>query len=248
MGTPVEIGQLVLVGSRTAGAVLFAPVFGSAAVPVPIRVLFAVVFAWVLAPAVPGVLPPEGAGWMEWVLPVGSELVFGGVLGWTAALVLHGAKIAGSLLDHGFSLTGDRPGGPLGTAYMLSATLLFLLVDGHHLFLSGLRDSFRAWPAGGPGPEATAGMGFVVSLVGLTFVSAVKIAAPILLTGVLLSLGAGLAARAFPEFNALPVALSAQRLVLLAALALTFGGIVFLMHDALLRHGEAWAGAIREVR
>jgi len=78
---PGQAAHLLMVGSRVAGALLLAPIFGSSMIPLPVRVVVAALLGWVLAMGVPplaGSTSPDTALGMAGV--VAAERAVGALL------------------------------------------------------------------------------------------------------------------------------------------------------------------------
>ena len=75
-----DVPTFVLVFFRTAGMMLSAPLFGSARVPRPLKVLMALVLALGITPSVPR---PDDLPQTPWglALGIGGEIIFGVALG-----------------------------------------------------------------------------------------------------------------------------------------------------------------------
>jgi flagellar biosynthesis protein FliR len=109
------------------------------------------------------ILIPIVAPWAEWpstasgvTWAVISELLVGSVLGWSASLVIAGARQAGELVAGQAGLaaiswfdpeTGDSLT-PLGQLYGLLALATFLLLDGPLALIDAMVEGFRTMPAG----------------------------------------------------------------------------------------------------
>lgn len=245
---PRQAAHALLVGGRAAGALLCAPVFGSSFVPLPLRLLIAGLMGWVLALAVPlspSMAVPSTSAGLAGLLAV--EIGVGALLGWTAALILQGARTGGQLIDQELAFLDVRPEGDEGPAlfagfkFMLAA-LIFLLVNGHHLFLSALYESFFVWRSGVPSPESA--LAFAVLALNSIFGIGLAIAAPVLLAGLLVNVGIGVLGRVLPASNLAVLALSGRTIALLLVLAAAFGGIVFLLHESIGSATERWAEAV----
>jgi flagellar biosynthetic protein FliR len=246
LSDPRLAAHALLVCGRTAGALLCAPVFGSSFLPLPLRLLIAALMGWVLALAVPPAegLPSTAAGLAGLFA---AEVAVGALLGWTAALILQGARTGGQLIDHELAFLGVRPEGEEGPTlfagfkFMLAA-LIFLLINGHHLLLSGLYESFFVWRSGAPSPEQA--VAFAGSALGSVFGIGLAIAAPVLLAGLLVNVGIGVLGRVMPASNLAFLALGGRTIALLLALAAAFGGIVYLLHDSIGSSAARWAEAM----
>jgi flagellar biosynthetic protein FliR len=82
----------------------------------------------------------------------------------------------------------------------LLALLIFLSIDGHHMLIRAVAESFAVLPIGG-GVPSPAGFGMVVDLAGGLFVVALKIAAPVLVLLLLVNAAMGLLAKLIPQLN-----------------------------------------------
>jgi flagellar biosynthetic protein FliR len=102
-------------------------------------------------------LPTQSAvPWLTWGLALGREAILGAVLGFAFSLFLLPARIAGEYLGQEIGLSfgnlvspgGDGSAGPLGVLLETFASLLFLGMDVHHVFLGALDSTFRHYPVG----------------------------------------------------------------------------------------------------
>jgi flagellar biosynthesis protein FliR len=95
-------------------------------------------------------------GWPGIAQALLLELVTGGMLGWSAALILAGAQLAGELISAQMGLatamlldseTSEEPA-PLGRLYVWIALVVFLALNGPFVLLRVLVESYDAIPAG----------------------------------------------------------------------------------------------------
>lgn len=203
-----RFGLYWLVVGRVSGLFFVMPIFGNRFVPAAVRVWLVLLTALALLPVVP--LPPEGIPLtlLGYAGAFASELAFGLAMGFLVALVFAVAEVAGQLLDveMGFSLVNvidpvyGQPMPVMGTFLHVMAMLLFLLVDGHHLVLASLLESFqRLAPGLGGLTDGRLRLGFDEAA--WMFTTAVKLAAPVLGVLFLSSVIMGLVARATPQLN-----------------------------------------------
>jgi flagellar biosynthetic protein FliR len=145
-----------------------------------------------------------------WVL-VGlclKELFVGVVLGLVFAIVFLGVRLAGSIVGYqiGFAMVNvvdpnsETPASILGEYWFLIATLLFLTINGHHIIIAGLFDSFRLIPLGMVTIPTDVGEWFI-KYSSFAFVLAVKFAAPVIITVFLAEVAMGIIARTMPQMN-----------------------------------------------
>jgi flagellar biosynthesis protein FliR len=144
-----------MVLARVCGLCLTAPTTALPGVDVRFRLLLAVVLGAVLAPVIEPAVEPSPA----WPLLLGqllAELLVGALLGWSAGLIVAGARQAGELVgaQAGFSASAlfDPETGleltPLGHLYGLIALGVFLAMDGPLVMAGALIESYQAIPAG----------------------------------------------------------------------------------------------------
>jgi flagellar biosynthetic protein FliR len=146
------------------------------------------------------------------LLALGAETAIGLLLGLVAQFVFGAVQMAGEL-------SGMQMG--LGMASLIDpqshdrfvvlaqwqsvlALLLFLAVDGHHMLIEALAESFRRVPPGATGVHA-AGFGMAVTFAGQIFVLALKLAAPVLILVLLMNAGLGALGKLVPQLNVMVV-------------------------------------------
>jgi flagellar biosynthetic protein FliR len=196
------------------------------------RIGFAVFFALVLVPIQGERLPVPPADFGVLVGAVLSETLFGLALGLAMQLVLVGLQIGSHIagLQMGFGLgsvydpvTGAQFGA-LDQFYAVLVTLVFFSVNGHYMVVQTLAETLRAVPLGTFNPlviqsDAIAGLAAGI------FVSAVRVAIPVVVALFLTDVGMGFVARTVPQANILVVGLPVKILVgvgvLMAALPAT---------------------------
>jgi flagellar biosynthetic protein FliR len=217
----IEAFGLVLV--RVSALVLAAPLFGLALPFSGARVGLIGVLALFMAATtgVPADLP-------------GDPLVFGALalretaIGLALALVLHAVvlavRVAGELIGHEMAFNMATQVDPSGVNTPLITQMhegLFLIglfaLDGHHLVVRALSDSFVRAPVGGIGlpegmPETLLRLVADMYAAGLTF------AAPVLVVMVLVSVLIGLLGRAVPSINVMEVGFTLRILGALVAM------------------------------
>lgn len=200
-----QIAVFLLVLARVGGIFTSAPVFGGKLVAPKVRVLIAVSLTFIFTPMA------HYSGNME-LIPFAiaflREVVIGLVIGFVAYLVFSAVEIAGSYLDMhiglGFTamvdpMTTNRTSA-LGRLFNLIGTLVLFAVNGHHLIIQGLAESFGILPLGETSinPEMTITM---VSFFSVILLSAMKIVAPIAGVVFLTDVSLGVLARTVPQLN-----------------------------------------------
>lgn len=198
------IVAFLIIAVRLSGLMLFAPFFGSIAIPP--RVKAGLVFATTLL-FYPGLAPAltheDLSAWPGLVL---TELLVGAALGITTNLVFDAVQMAGQVLSTqmGFSLINildpqtQVDSTVMALFHQTIAMLIFLRFDVHLWLLRAVGRSFLLLP---PGTAHISGA-FTLSAVragGEVFTLGVQIAAPVLSATLLTDIVLGLLGKASPQ-------------------------------------------------
>ena len=218
----------LLVFARVGSAAMLLPGFGEAYVPPRIRLVAALVLAFVLTPPVAAVLPPLPDSPWRLLLVLGGEIAVGLFLGTAARLLLVGLQTAGMIVAFQINLANALANDPAsaqqgsiaGNLFMAVGVLLIFATDLHHFLLRGLLDSYGTFLPGAL-PPAGDMADMVARLVSASFALAVQIAAPFILVGLIFNLGIGLLARLMPQIQVFFVAMPLQILLGLMVLLLS---------------------------
>jgi flagellar biosynthetic protein FliR len=213
----------ILAAIRVLGALMFNPLLGSARVPMPARIGLGLFSTLVLFPVGGPFEAPANVGPLE----VGAELMVGLLAGFAITLIFGGIQFAGSLIgiNSGFSFAQtinpmfDGGSGVIETFFSAFALLVFIEINGHHLFLIGLRQLFDVVPVG----QVTHLPGSLDALMELSaglFSAGVKLALPVMAALLLADLAVALLARVAPQFNLFALEMPVKMMLGLFALAL----------------------------
>ncbi|ADG06224.1 flagellar biosynthetic protein FliR [Kyrpidia tusciae] len=210
----VQVWLLIL--ARIIGWVMTVPVFSSRAVPAPVQMGLAGVVALLVAQAV---IPAQGAAvaglaLSAYLFEVVKQWLIGAAIGFIASVLFTAAEMAGQLIDiqMGFSMvTLFNPqfgtnGSILANWQMWLTSVVFLGIDGHLAMLSALLHSFE-WIHLGAGIPVGPVAEVVARSVAVLFILGVQLAAPLLLTLLLIDVILAFVSRAAPQTNLLFVAL-----------------------------------------
>lgn len=237
---PIHGHTYFLVAVRLTSALSAAPVVGSRLVPTPLRIGVALLLAVVLAPVVPVQQVPNTLP--VYVVAVGREALLGLLAGFAVHLVFLVVQFAGGLIGVQMNLSMAGMIDPLSAErdtvlerfMMALATLIFLQVNGLHLFLIGLQGLFVALPLGGMGLP-THGTESLIQIVGAVFVAAVRMAMPMLGALLLADVGLALAARTVPQLNLFAVGIPAKLALGFFSLSLCLPPLTFQLADLFRR-------------
>jgi len=245
------VPTFVLVFFRLAGMMLFAPLFGSSRIPRRVRALLVLVLALGVTPGVGRAVLPDNA-W-ELAMAIGGEMAFGLAMGMALSLVFVAAQWAGEMIGQQMGLNLSEvfdpqfgsSGSVLGELYFMLTLVVFLLIDGHHAMLKGVHDSFASLPLLTVGVDRGV-FDTVIGLLGGATVLAIRLAAPMLVTMLIVDLVLGLIGRTMPQMNVMSAGLTLRSVVgmviVIVGLSLTSDVISGAVADAMLQARAGWAG------
>lgn len=211
------VNSLIWPFLRVSAFFLAAPIFGARSVSVRVRVALALMIAWALAPLVdaPAISALSAVG----LLISAQQIALGLGMGFIFQLAFSAVVIAGQniamTMGLGFASALDPQNGVqvpvVSQLYLIFATLLFLAIDGHLLFVQGLHESFTLLPLGAPWPQD---LPWVLSLwAGRMFAAGLLIALPALAGLLLVNIAFGVVTRAAPQLNIFAVGFPVTLLV-----------------------------------
>ncbi|MCP4600569.1 MAG: flagellar biosynthetic protein FliR [Proteobacteria bacterium] len=236
-----------LLAIRVGAALRLTPFLGGHPLPILPWAGISVVLACVLAPQ-SGPVPQAEFGSSFWLILAIKELFIGVVVGSLARIAFSVLEITGDLARLS-TVAIPRTGGgegtrgaPLTRAYVLLGTAAFLLVDGHHAFITGLAGTTRCLPpAALPGAFELPSIGITpaLGLFSTAMGTAVLISAPIFVAGIAADFIVGLLSRIAPGI-APPIGAQATRAVLvqlavIAALGMVVSGAVEFLQSGMER-------------
>ncbi len=213
---------------RTLGLLFTAPIFGAKFVPGQVKAGLSLALAFVLFGFVrTGDVPQSLSGWVG---AAAGEIAFGLFMGMCASILLGAVELAGHIVDVeiGFSMANvvdPAFGGTsalMGTFKYLLISVLFMALDGHHLFLWGLAESFRLLPAG---TAAIPASWFQVAVAGAgrMMLIAVVLSCPVWASLLITDIALGVLARSVPQLNIFVVGMPVKALVGMAVLSASVG-------------------------
>lgn len=212
--------QGLLVFMRVGSAVSVLPAFGDQAVPQRVRLVLALAFTAVVAPALHTMPDPNQAG----ILPLLIEVIIGLMLGIGLRLFVFALQIAGAIAAQATSLSqmfgdaGPEPQPAIGNLLVMAGLAVAVATGLHIRTAELLIMSYDLLPPGQlPGSEDAAHWG--VSQVSHMFSLAFCLAAPFTIAALLYNVALGFINRAMP----------ALMVSMIGAPALTAGGLVLML-------------------
>lgn len=196
-----------LVFCRVGACLMFVPVYSSLHVTMRARLFLALAVSVSIAPLVSGgshvVQPVES---QQALLAITAECVTGAALGLTARLVYSAVQVAGNLMatSSGYNGSPDRDDGSgdlqpeLGALISLCVLVTMVVLDFHVELIKVLIETFDVIPFGAaadPGQALDLLVGAATQSINL----AVRLAAPLLIAGVLINFAFGLVNKMAPQ-------------------------------------------------
>ena len=205
--TEMKFILFLLVFLRNTGLMIGAPFFQSRNISNPLRVGLAFFLAVVFLPLLnlPGNSPQS---FWELVFLMIQEFILGLIMGYILYLAFAGLQLAGQLVEvpMGFGMVNvldPQTGGQMpiiGQLYYLTAIWLFLLVNGHHILLNVLAQSFKILPVGKLF-YFTKGLPLIIKNFSQLFWLALQVAIPIIGVLFLTDVGLGVLSKLIPQIN-----------------------------------------------
>lgn len=249
-----QIPVFVLVFFRVAGLGLSAPLFGSAKIPKRVKLLLALVLAVGLGGRVAAPAEMPQSPW-ELAVGIGGELAFGLAMGMGLSLTFIAVNWAGEIigqqmginLGEVFDPAFGSQGSLVGDLYFMFTLVVFLAVGGHREMLKGIHASFDALPLLSIGLTKSV-FTLLLDLLGAATVLAMQVAAPMLLTMLVVDLALGFIGKTMPQINVMTAGTSIKTAVGIAVLLTGLSLTSETVHDALIdsMHSvqDAWAGRV----
>lgn len=228
----LEILQFFASLVRVSAMFLLLPIFGDNTVPAVVRVFLAFTINLIVYPVATAGGVPSLTSAMESEIGLAvlvlKESVVGIVIGFTAKIFFDGLNFA-------FGHLGNQMGFNMATVYdtqsessvpvvsqliMILAMLIFLGLDGHHLFLQALVQSYRVVPIGEFVMTKAVAL-HIVETSSQVFWIAAKLSAPMALMIFLINCAFGIVAKAVPQINVLVVSFTVNILAGFLIIAVT---------------------------
>lgn len=216
-----EVLHFALAFCRIGAAVMVLPIFGERYVNSSARLAFALATTLVLHTAIPATyLAVEDPAGLATI--VASELVIGLFIGATVRLVLAVTHLAGGVIAMQSGLAsaaffdpaeGTQSSG-IGNFLTMIVLVVIVVSDSHHMMLKGLGDSYAIMPRGGLPVADMADL--FARLSALAFETAIRLAAPLLVVGIMINIVSGAMNKLMPTFQVMFVVMPLQ-------IALAFG-------------------------
>lgn len=214
LGALDQLVPFLLVLARVSGLFAAIPIFGGKVVPARIKAPLFLALAMLIFPVIKPLHIPPADDVISLSLLVISESLIGITLGLIEQFVFAAVEFCGQQvgMQIGISMASlFDPSTQTNSSTMAVfqgalATLVFLALDVHHVFIRGIVESYRLIPVGNwhTSPQL---LKMIIATSSGIFIVAVKLAAPVAVALLATSVVLGIVARAFPQMNVFMVSM-----------------------------------------
>ncbi|MBI1333403.1 MAG: flagellar biosynthetic protein FliR [Armatimonadetes bacterium] len=224
---------LFMVFVRCSAAVMSSPLFGAQNTPVQVRIFTSLAISFAISLTVKGNLghAPENLGGL--IMVIANEVASGLLIGMLLQLVLQVAMIAGSFLDLQIGLGMSQTMNPLlgipvtiiGQFKMMLGTMIFLSMDGHHMVIRAIIQSYKVAPTLTASDLGILQSGILHLLTNFMLLS-LQIAAPVLGVSIIIDAALGLMSKALPQLQPIQIGAPAKLGLGMASISLCLPALV----------------------
>ena len=226
---PGQILGFFIIFTRITGLMVAAPVLGDNNIPMQIKVALAFVMSLVFYPILAAPSLGNNPQLLDVVLLTMREFAAGALMGFAVRVLLTALALAGEVIGFQmgvgianiFDPSSQTQIALIGQLYMIFALLLFVVLDGHHLLVRALVESYHILPVGQTTAGA-AGVKYFTSITSDIFIIGLKIGAPLIVAMMAANVTMGLITRSVPQLNVIVVGIPFTILLGLAFLAIGF--------------------------
>ncbi|WP_443113721.1 flagellar biosynthetic protein FliR [Herbaspirillum seropedicae] len=203
----IWVAMFIWPTTRILGLMAIAPPFGSASVPMLVKVLLGVAIGAVIAPDVP--IPPaiEPTS-MTGIMILLQQLLIGLSMGFAMRIVFAAVEAAGEFTSTTMGLSFAAFFDPqtqgrtavISQVFSLLATMVFLNLNGHLILLQVMAESFHTLPITGQ-PITTEGFHQLVLWGAKIFSMGLQLSLPLLIALLITNFALGVLTRAAPQLN-----------------------------------------------
>ena len=223
-----QIAGFLLVLTRTSGIFFVSPFLGSQNIPSQIRAATAIAMAILIFPVLMDEMVVEApATTLMFAALVIQELFVGWLIGFVGYVILSAINMAGKIMDMqvGFTIAQvmdptSNEQSPLIGSFLYNLTIIyFLAVNGHHMIVAALVESFRTVPFNMV-TWHSAMADFIGDITNGIFLVGMKIAMPVTFSILMTNVGMGILARTMPQMNIFVVGIPMHLMIGTAMLGL----------------------------
>jgi len=205
-----DLMAFLLVLARIGGIFAFMPFLGEGGVPAAVKALLVLAVSLAIFPVTGVHAPPHVAEALPFFLYLTAEVLFGAFMGFSALIIFKVLRTGGELIATQMGMdivfaadpASDEDSTVFGTMCEMVGVVVFFGLNGHHVMIKAVGDSFGRWPLGAfLSPEFMRNVS--VDAAARHFVMAFQLAAPIMLLSFFVNVLMSILGRLVPEMDIL---------------------------------------------
>lgn len=218
----IQVIVFALIMLRMIAFVFSSAILSSSSIPVIARILFSLILTMIVYGTVAQntTIARVAQSEEQIILLAFYELIIGLSLGFLTRLFFFSVSMAGDLMSISLGLgqaqifnpMSEHHGSALEQFLLMFSTIVFLLLNGHHLALQGLVQSFHVIPLADVHFNAQQYKNIVLIMQELLSI-ALRLSAPVVVSMLVVQISVGLLSRAVPHINVLSTASSVSALL-----------------------------------
>lgn len=229
LNLPIEqIMTFLFVLVRVAAMLFSIPFLNSGNVPVLLKAGLSIAVSVLVVPQLSAAQVPVIDNPFQLMIGIAGEIAIGLIIGFSIQLLFSGIQLAGQMAGFQMGLAIANVMDPASSLQMpilaqflnLFALMLFLSLNVHHYYIRTMMDGFELIPLMG-GQLSKDLFPLIMKLTANSFLIAVKIGAPVMVSLLLTSAALGLVARTVPQMQIFVISMPVKIVVGLVFLSLS---------------------------
>lgn len=232
--TKIEVFIFILI--RISSLFIISPLFGRRSLPTIFKIGFSLMVAVILVNVVSIPADVNLNGMYEFTIVALREFMIGVILGYVSFLIFSAIYLAGQLIDTqiGFGIVSvidpvSNIQVPItANFYYTLAMVIFLTINGHHMLIEALVNSYNLLPIG----TAVLNNNMIpqlIKLMGYMFIIGFKISAPVIAAVLVCDVALGILSRTMPQMNIFMVGLPLKIILGLVVMMITIPAFIMIL-------------------
>lgn len=213
--------------TRVMAMIIHVPMLGGTQIPNQVRIGLGFMLALIILPWQPLAPDAPTIATLGYITAIGREILIGTMAGFAATLIFNAFSIGGELMGISAGFGAGRvlnpalesSGSALDQLFIFTALLLFIILNGHHIFILAIKQTFDVAPLNTAFPAITSD--YLMRLTAQLITTGVQLALPTLGALLLADLALGLLARVAPSIQVFFLGVPAKLALGIAALMLS---------------------------
>jgi len=235
----------VMIFLRIGAMFTIVPVFNNRNIPLLPKLTLALLITYILVYTV-DLSPVQYEEGLIFLAIMGiKEIITGLIMGATLRFIfdgigyaaLHIGRDMGLVMLEMFDPSTESQNNMLSILFIMLATIVFILINGHHFIIESLAYSFNVIPLGHYTVNGNV-VELIIKYSAMMFILSVKISAPIMVAFFLLHLASGIISRVSPNFQVFFVLLPLKLLLGMALLATILPLYVYVFRTLLINYED----------